>query len=377
MTKVFISYNRKNLDEVRVIAEDLRTGGCDAWMDQELAGGQLWWRKVLAQVREADIIMPSLSQPFVFSEACRREVTYAQALGKAMLPVQVDVVSPQLVGPLLAEMQWVDYRVPSRQTGLLLMRALNALEPSAPLPDPLPPEPEVPGSYLDGLKSRVEDTSDLGRDEQIRLLADLRDRMRGEEAEDAGLLLRRHLQRSDLLLSTANEIDRLLGAGGLGAAVGAAVSPPPVHEREYTLPPTERAGLVESVKASGEAAAGAEFHDFVEAQRNLAESQEMTPAQEAPRTSQVPHPQLHGSPSVVRSGKSPRLAAVLSAVWCGLGQIYNGQIGKGVLFLVLFLISWIAILIGIGYVTTPILWGLGMIDAYKTAERLNLEAGLP
>ena len=55
--------------------------------------------------------------------------------------------------------------------------------------------------------------------------------------------------------------------------------------------------------------------------------------------------------------KSPGLAAVLSFFICGpLGQIYNGQILKGLIFLVACIISWWMIWIFIGFITTPILW---------------------
>jgi TM2 domain-containing membrane protein YozV len=80
---------------------------------------------------------------------------------------------------------------------------------------------------------------------------------------------------------------------------------------------------------------------------------------------------------VVRSGKSAGLAAVLSFLWCGLGQIYNGQIGKGVALIVAYVVSWFLLFVLIGFLTTPALWIYGMVDAYRTAERLNREAGLP
>ncbi|MGH2367769.1 MAG: hypothetical protein ACRDI2_06180 [Chloroflexota bacterium] len=79
---------------------------------------------------------------------------------------------------------------------------------------------------------------------------------------------------------------------------------------------------------------------------------------------------------VVRSGKSAGLAAILSFLWCGLGQIYNGQILKGVIFAAVYFISALLIFIVIGLVTTPILWIWGMVDAYRTAERLNEQSGL-
>jgi TM2 domain-containing membrane protein YozV len=77
---------------------------------------------------------------------------------------------------------------------------------------------------------------------------------------------------------------------------------------------------------------------------------------------------------VIESPKSPGLAAVLSFFWAGLGQIYNGEIGKGVVLMILHAISWIMIMILVGLITTPILWIYGMIDAYKTAEMINAAA---
>ncbi len=79
---------------------------------------------------------------------------------------------------------------------------------------------------------------------------------------------------------------------------------------------------------------------------------------------------------VVKSAKSGGLAAVLSFLWCGLGQIYNGQIGKGIVFMFVYFISFLMIFVVIGLITTPILWIWGMVDAHNTAERLNREQGL-
>jgi TM2 domain-containing membrane protein YozV len=71
--------------------------------------------------------------------------------------------------------------------------------------------------------------------------------------------------------------------------------------------------------------------------------------------------------------KNPGLAAILSFFWMGLGQIYNGHIGKGIGFIIAYVISWILMLAIVGFVTTPILFVWGIVDAYKSAERINLE----
>ena len=69
--------------------------------------------------------------------------------------------------------------------------------------------------------------------------------------------------------------------------------------------------------------------------------------------------------------KNPGLAGVLSFFWMGLGQIYNGQIAKGVFFIILYGISVLMMFILIGFITTPILWIWGIYDAYVSAEKIN------
>jgi len=80
----------------------------------------------------------------------------------------------------------------------------------------------------------------------------------------------------------------------------------------------------------------------------------------APPTSQVTAP-----------AKNPGIAAVLSFLFVGLGQIYNGQIGKGVLFIILGVVCVALMFVLIGFIAYPILWIYGMYDAYKTADRIN------
>lgn len=69
--------------------------------------------------------------------------------------------------------------------------------------------------------------------------------------------------------------------------------------------------------------------------------------------------------------KNPGVAAVLSFFICGLGQIYNGQIMKGIIFIICYGIAWALTLIVIGFLVVPVLWIWGMYDAYRTAEKIN------
>ncbi len=77
--------------------------------------------------------------------------------------------------------------------------------------------------------------------------------------------------------------------------------------------------------------------------------------------------------------KNPTLAAILSFFIVGLGQIYNGQIMKGIIlflahggmWVVAFLLS-IVYFIGCFLMPIPlIIYIYSIYDAYKTAERIN------
>ena len=70
--------------------------------------------------------------------------------------------------------------------------------------------------------------------------------------------------------------------------------------------------------------------------------------------------------------KNPSVATVLSFLCTGLGQIYNGQIAKGVLLLCMYSVSVLLMFVTIGFITTPILWIWGMVDANDWAKRINL-----
>ena len=92
---------------------------------------------------------------------------------------------------------------------------------------------------------------------------------------------------------------------------------------------------------------------------------------------QIPAQQIASQQIIVVAEKSPGLAAVLSFFWAGLGQIYNGEITKGIVLIVAYVVSCVLIALVIGFITTPILWIYGMVDAYRTAEKFNaaLRAG--
>jgi TM2 domain-containing membrane protein YozV len=73
----------------------------------------------------------------------------------------------------------------------------------------------------------------------------------------------------------------------------------------------------------------------------------------------------------VTSAKSPAVALLLSFLFTGLGQLYNGEIGKAAVFLAVAFVNIALMFVMIGFFTGPITWIWSMVDAYKVAKKNN------
>lgn len=87
---------------------------------------------------------------------------------------------------------------------------------------------------------------------------------------------------------------------------------------------------------------------------------------------QQPAKPLDLDPGSIRM-KQPWLAILLSIVFTGLGQLYNGQILKGLLFMVIHIGNFVLMHWFVGIITAPVFWVYGLIDALDTAERINAQ----
>lgn len=70
--------------------------------------------------------------------------------------------------------------------------------------------------------------------------------------------------------------------------------------------------------------------------------------------------------------KDPGIAALASGLTSGwAGQIYNGQIVRGILILVLQVVNVLLMGFVIGFFTFPLVWAIGTYDAYNQAKKIN------
>lgn len=70
-----------------------------------------------------------------------------------------------------------------------------------------------------------------------------------------------------------------------------------------------------------------------------------------------------------KNSNNPALAAVLSFLFVGLGQIYNGETGKGLGFIAIAIVLFFTIFIGIGIILYPAFCIYQIYDAYKVASK--------
>jgi len=71
-------------------------------------------------------------------------------------------------------------------------------------------------------------------------------------------------------------------------------------------------------------------------------------------------------PTQVKTEKSAGIAAILSFFFTGSGQVYNGNLGKGIGILIGAIIGYFIFVI-----PGVIIWIYGVYDAYSTAQKMN------
>ncbi len=99
---VFISYSRLDQTFVRELMNALSASGREVWVDWEsIEKGTFWRERIQAGIDNQDAFVFVVSPSSLTSEICNRELAYAIAQNKRILPV----VRHELVEPWLLE-QW-------------------------------------------------------------------------------------------------------------------------------------------------------------------------------------------------------------------------------------------------------------------------------
>ena len=154
MVRIFISYSRVDRPFVDRLVPLLDKVYDSVWFDENLHGGQEWWKEILHHITACDIFIYLLSNESLASRYCRAELEEAQRLHKKILPVLVRAQTR--IPEDLSEIQYVDMSAGIKSESITRLLAgikrLSDLIPQTP-PPPLTPEPvSIP---IRGVRERI------------------------------------------------------------------------------------------------------------------------------------------------------------------------------------------------------------------------------
>lgn len=230
---IFVSYSRFDEQVVKALAQGLEAANREVWFDHDLGGGEVWWVKILESVRQAEVVIFALSDNALRSKPCRAELDYAVALDRTVVPIKVGPVANFRANPLSA-LQTIEFREQDAHSAFQIIAAVDdAAKRLRPLPEVLPPEPQIPFAYLVSLSKQI-DSGELSPQAQIDAVDELRKAFREETDEsvhdDILATLRNLKAKPWATVQAASEVDAVLAwAGGHGHAstTGAAPAPAP------------------------------------------------------------------------------------------------------------------------------------------------------
>lgn len=86
----FISYKREDLERIKPLVAQLSQRGHPIWYDKGIPGGAEWDALIEERVQHCEVLLLFLSQASVRSKYVRREVKFADTLGKPIVGVRLE-----------------------------------------------------------------------------------------------------------------------------------------------------------------------------------------------------------------------------------------------------------------------------------------------
>lgn len=173
---VFISYSRRDKEEVLSTIEELREGGITVWVDMEgIPGGSQWAREIVRAIRRCRVFMLMLTENSCDSININRELALASEWGKDVLPVLLSPVEIEdEMAYRLAGIQRVSVFDKPREKGLA--DVLRALKGAGLLPSSMPGQtlsPKTRDVKSESVKENITSTTSSTEEFKSRITLDV------------------------------------------------------------------------------------------------------------------------------------------------------------------------------------------------------------
>ena len=130
MAKIFISYSRRDTDEIDHLIGMLESAKHDVWVDtQDIRAGSQWQTSIVQAIVESDFFIIALSKNSAKSDNVRRELVIAVNQKKGIIPVCIqDVELPPEMQYQLAGIQRINFHKDSQKEIGALLSVLDTEE---------------------------------------------------------------------------------------------------------------------------------------------------------------------------------------------------------------------------------------------------------
>ncbi|MEZ4668793.1 MAG: tetratricopeptide repeat protein [Anaerolineae bacterium] len=127
MADAFISYSRRDGEFVHKLEDALAAAQKNVWVDwEDIARGLNWWKEIQTGIESADTTLIVVTEHWLLSEICHRELEYVRANNKRVFPV----IRQQIAGDVEIRVKgtWVDQEWEQRaRDNWKYLRSLNWL----------------------------------------------------------------------------------------------------------------------------------------------------------------------------------------------------------------------------------------------------------
>lgn len=116
---IFISYNRKDISEMRRLREALEDKNFKVWVDENIeVGTSPWVIAIEDAIESASCVILLLSPASKASEWVSKEIIFAQERKKTVIPVAISGTDDELRWLLISGTQRIDFRGSNHATGI-------------------------------------------------------------------------------------------------------------------------------------------------------------------------------------------------------------------------------------------------------------------